>query len=73
MEKEKKIIFDKEKILGNGAYGYVFKGKCNGQEAAVKRIDQNRRCDDREEQALKVLNHPNVVKLLEVEDDDNFR
>lgn len=73
MEKEKNIIFDKSIILGSGAYGYVFQGKCNGQQAAVKRIDQKRRCGDREEQALKILNHTNVVKLLEIEDDDNFR
>lgn len=64
----------KTDILGKGAYGYVFKGWLSGVQVAVKRIqlpDLPESC--RESRALDRLYHPNVIKLLHIEDDDNFR
>ena len=44
------------------------------REIAVKRIEvDNLNTQDREGNALRSLNHPNVVKLLHAESDDTFR
>jgi hypothetical protein len=51
----------------------VFKGKygIGGPDVAVKRI-QLIECV-REEEALMHLNHPNIVKILGTENDEDFR
>jgi len=72
MENEK-ITYDRTRLLGKGGYGAVFVGMFNGKEVAVKRIEHYNRCDDKEEKVLKILDHPNVVKLLGTDENDDFR
>ncbi|KZS20800.1 Uncharacterized protein APZ42_012508 [Daphnia magna] len=70
-KKEMKIWFDRGAVLGQGGYGTVFKGKFGGRDVAVKRI-QLHHVDQREEDAMLKLDHPNIVKLFHCESDDNF-
>ena len=67
------LTFDRKNMLGSGGFGHVLLGTFNGEEVAVKRIEQHKRCLDREEKALKILNHPNVMKLLGTEDTEDYR
>jgi serine/threonine protein kinase len=62
--------FDKEKILGIGDYGKVFLGEFRNEKVAVKRIKLSKvKRHTRNEELQRLINHPNVVKLLYVEDD----
>ena len=56
--------------IGRG-HGQVYRGTCEGSYVAIKRvlIDGG----DREYEEMKKLNHPNVLKLLHLEDKDPFR
>ncbi|XP_057380090.1 calcium-dependent protein kinase 2-like [Daphnia carinata] len=70
-KKEMKIWFDREKPIGEGSFGTVFIGKFGGREVAVKRVEM-RHVDKREEEAMLKLDHPNIVKLLHCETDNDF-
>ncbi|XP_059351511.1 death-associated protein kinase 1-like [Daphnia carinata] len=70
-KKEMKISFDREKRIGEGGFGTVFKGKFGGREVAVKRVEIHR-VNEREEKAMLKLDHPNIVKLLHCAMDKNF-
>jgi serine/threonine protein kinase len=66
--------YDREKILGEGGCAIVFEGVWHGKPVAVKRITKNEvTSNEREEDALKTLNHQNVIKLFHVESDKHFR
>lgn len=69
------IATNTTKVLGRGGYGTVFEGDYDGKKVAVKRIELARAEDNnnREEEALRKFNHPNVIKLYHVESDANFR
>ncbi len=67
------ITFDRKTRLGNGGFGNVLLGTFNGEAVAVKRIEHHMRCLDREEKALKMLDHPNVMKLLGIMDTEDYR
>ncbi|KAF6991104.1 hypothetical protein CFC21_008221 [Triticum aestivum] len=62
--------FSKERTLGKGAYGKVFKGvHDNGEEIAVKLLHNNMRAIDDEQfkqefNNLMMLNHPNIIRLV---------
>ena len=67
-----KIEYEPNVRLGQGGYGSVFPGTFSGFRVAVKRvalIDS----DDKEENALQLLDHPNVVKLYCVETEREFK
>ncbi|XP_045027630.1 death-associated protein kinase 1 [Daphnia magna] len=70
-KKEMKIRFDRDALLGRGGFAYVFKGKFGGREVAVKRVELLE-VDEREEEAMLKLEHPNIVKLLHYEKDNDF-
>ncbi|KAK4011188.1 hypothetical protein OUZ56_020301 [Daphnia magna] len=70
-KKEMKIWFDHDALLGLGGFATVFKGKFGGREVAVKRVEL-RHVDKREEEAMLKLEHPNIVKLLYCEKDNDF-
>ncbi|KAI9550630.1 hypothetical protein GHT06_000621 [Daphnia sinensis] len=70
-KKEMKIWFDRDSLLGQGGFGTVFKGKFGGREVAVKRVEL-RHVNKREEEAMLKLEHPNIVKLLHCEKDNDF-
>ena len=73
--------YDRKIPLGDGQYGYVFLGTFSGQKVAVKRIlkgvdpeDEDEAVRTREETAMKkLMEHENVLKLIHVEEDDNFK
>lgn len=60
-------------ILGKGAYATVFSGKWQNIDVAVKRIQLHDIIINREEILMRDLNHQNVLKLIGVEEDENFR
>ena len=62
------------KILGKGAFGTVYEGVWCAKLVAIKRIQlSDLASNEREEEALQKLDHPNVIKLLHVENDPMFR
>ena len=62
------------KILGQGGFGIVFEGVWCEKPVAIKRIAlSNIASNEREEEALKKLDHPNVIKFLHIESDSAFR
>lgn len=70
---------DRSSVLGKGRSSIVFRGTLSGNPVAVKRIlslDANAQLDRdgvRIISALTKLNHPNVLKLLDADEDDDFR
>ena len=67
------VKIDRGQILGRGAYATVFVGKWRNQDVAVKRIQHHDLLTDREERAMKNLDHPNIIKLLAFEEDNDFK
>ncbi|XP_045028594.1 serine/threonine-protein kinase/endoribonuclease ire-1-like [Daphnia magna] len=67
----KKIKIDRNALLGEGGFGTVFKGEFGGRKVAVKRVELHL-VDKREEDAMLKLEHPNIVKLLHCEKDEDF-
>jgi serine/threonine protein kinase len=71
------LTIDRAKILGKGKYGIVYKGVWgeNPQIVAIKRIpiDNVATSNEREVNALKKFDHENVIKLLHVEEDKDFK
>lgn len=68
--------YSRERILGRGAFGTVFLGTLDGVEVAVKRVqllDLEEGVHTREENAMKLLDHPNVLKLIHVEENEDFK
>ena len=70
---EIEVKIDRGQILGRGAYATVFVGKWRNQDVAVKRIQHHDLLTDREERAMKNLDHPNIIKLLAFEEDNDFK
>jgi hypothetical protein len=70
-----KLTYEKEKVLGKGFNSFVYLGKFNGMPVAVRRIETARTggLDQREESAMRTLDHPNVLKLYHVTDEADFR
>jgi hypothetical protein len=67
---------DKGTILGIGDYGKVFLGEFHSEKVAVKRIKLLKlKRHTRREELLKLqkLNHLNVGKLIEIENDPTYR
>ncbi|KAI9553231.1 hypothetical protein GHT06_021127 [Daphnia sinensis] len=61
--------------LGTGGFGSVWKGKFKGRAVAVKKV-LLQYCnikEDKEEDAMQKLDHPNIVKLFHCESDKDFR
>nr|CAH0108721.1 unnamed protein product [Daphnia galeata] len=76
INQELKCFFERDSIVGDGAYGTVFRGSFMDQEVAVKRIDLTKiqnPLDLREETHLTNLEHDNIVKFFYTKDDDDFR
>lgn len=70
---EVEVKIDRSQILGRGAYATVYVGKWRNTDVAVKRIQLHDLLTDREEKAMKDLDHPNVIKLLAYEEDADFK
>ena len=73
--KIKSYSIDQREVLGSGAFGVVFKGSDAKTNAiAAKRIDGNDhpRILTQELNKFVQLDHPNVMKILDVEKSDNI-
>lgn len=59
------ISYATERVVGNGSFGVVFQATCieTGETVAIKKVLQDKRFKNRELQIMRVLDHPNVVKL----------
>jgi hypothetical protein len=67
-------ITNKKKPLGSGGYSHVLPGTYKDQNVAVKRIQLLDATEDNEVKVMQqILDHPNIVKLLHVENNDDFR
>ena len=75
-EKEAVLKYDRHIILGRGSFAAVFSGTLDGKPVAVKRIllyNLNKHFKTREEAAMKIMDHPNVLKLKHVREDEDFK
>jgi serine/threonine protein kinase len=66
------IEFNRQVRLGRGGFGSVFPGTFQGREVAIKRVELINATDN-EEEALKQLDHPNVIKLFHVDCNKDFK
>jgi hypothetical protein len=65
---------NRENILSMGGNAMVFEGVWDGNPVAIKRMELFKtKYDQRMVEALKELNHPNIVKLFHDQSDENFR
>lgn len=62
-----------QRIIGSGTYGTVYQTIWRGKKVAIKRIELHKLFNDQEKEALQNLLHPNIVKLIHIENDKNFR
>lgn len=67
------IQFDGKVRLGEGGYGNVFAGTFRERKVAVKRVLLIDATYENEENILKKLDHPNIVKLFHFSNDENFK
>ena len=67
------IDYYRNELLGEGGFAKVFDGRWNEKKVAVKRVQLLDVGSTQEEEALQRLNHPNVIKLFHVENNDDFR
>ncbi len=73
------VSYNRNKVLGVGISAQVFAGQFNGEQVAVKRIlkradsDLDQEVQNREEQTMKNLKHENVLKLIDVQQDMDFK
>ncbi len=62
------------KILGEGSFGVVFEGVWEGIPVAIKKIPKSdAKGIEQEGNTLKKCDHENVIKLLHVEEDKDFK
>ena len=68
------VVDDQRPPIGEGIFGVVFHGWCEDRPTAVKRIELIKlKSSNYEEEALRRLNHPNVLSLLGVDQDVYFK
>jgi len=71
MANTNKISYENEDFLAGGGFGKAYKGRFDGKDVAVKRI-QIEDFDSREEGFLKNFQHSNILKLFHAERDKIF-
>ncbi|CDH60261.1 pkinase-domain-containing protein [Lichtheimia corymbifera JMRC:FSU:9682] len=59
------LEYNNHKVIGNGSFGVVYQAKLahSGEDAAIKKVLQDKRFKNRELQIMKVMNHPNICGL----------
>ena len=70
-----KITFDRKKLLGQGGFAAVYEGTYESDRVAVKRIPVYflNTTLERGIGLQPTLNHENVLKILAIEEDEDFR
>ena len=63
--KKQEQLYKIERVCGNGSFGIVFQGKklLTGETIAIKKVYQDRRFRNREYSIMKLLDHPNIIKV----------
>ncbi|KZZ86908.1 Serine/threonine-protein kinase domain protein [Ascosphaera apis ARSEF 7405] len=61
----RELIYTQCKVVGNGSFGIVFQTKISpsNEDAAIKRVLQDKRFKNRELQIMRIIRHPNIVEL----------
>ncbi|VFQ75728.1 unnamed protein product [Cuscuta campestris] len=64
-QQKQTLSYMAERVVGSGSFGVVFQAKCleTGDAVAIKKVLQDRRYKNRELQIMRLVDHPNVVKL----------
>ncbi|XP_047321969.1 shaggy-related protein kinase theta-like [Impatiens glandulifera] len=59
------ISYMTERVVGTGSFGVVYQAKCleTSEAVAIKKVLQDKRYKNRELQIMRLLDHPNVLKL----------
>ncbi|KAJ3110245.1 regulator of ime2 [Phlyctochytrium bullatum] len=59
------LSYTNYKVIGNGSFGVVFQAKLldTGDQAAIKKVLQDKRFKNRELQIMRLVSHPNIVAL----------
>jgi serine/threonine protein kinase len=68
--------FTEGERLGGGAFGHVYRGTFRGLDVAIKKVQIERQTPERaarEYENMRMLDHPNVLKLLHVEETNEIR
>lgn len=62
---KRELWYTQCKVVGNGSFGVVFQTKLlpSGEDAAIKRVLQDRRFKNRELEIMRKVHHPNIVEL----------
>mmetsp|Transcript_8618 Transcript_8618/g.14800 ORF Transcript_8618/g.14800 Transcript_8618/m.14800 type:complete len:405 (-) Transcript_8618:1243-2457(-) len=57
--------YSTDRVVGNGSFGVVFQATCleTGETVAIKKVLQDKRFKNRELQIMKMVDHPNIVRL----------
>ncbi|KAG0190984.1 regulator of ime2 [Apophysomyces sp. BC1034] len=63
--KQIKLTYVNRKITGNGSFGVVYQTRLveTDEDAAIKKVLQDRRFKNRELQIMRLVDHPNVCRL----------
>ena len=61
------ISYETVRVVGNGSFGVVFQATQveTGDTVAIKKVLQDKRFKNRELQIMKMMDHPNIMKLFE--------
>ncbi|KAI7898415.1 kinase-like domain-containing protein [Cokeromyces recurvatus] len=59
------LQYSHQKVIGNGSFGVVYQVKLDqsGDDAAIKKVLQDKRYKNRELEIMKVMNHPNICSI----------
>lgn len=61
----RELAYTQNRVVGSGSFGVVFQAKLSpsGEDAAIKRVLQDRRFKNRELETMRRVHHPNIVQL----------
>lgn len=61
----RELCYTQYKVVGSGSFGVVFQTKLHpsGEDAAIKRVLQDKRFKNRELEIMRKVSHPNIVEL----------